>query len=519
MIRRLTGALARLPIVGAIRGWEPRSRKRDAFAGAAVAAVAVPQGLAYGSVAGLPPVYGLYAAMGGMLGFVLLSRGRVMVGPESSTAALSGATVAAFAAGDPGKAAELAALLGLLVGLVCLALSVLRLGFATDLLSRPVLYGYVVGVSLVVIVGQLPKLFGLTAEGSNIVSIVWHLILDIGDTSLVTLAFGAVLLVTTFLLQRRHLPVPVPLVIIVGATVVTAVLHLDQHGIAVVGPVPRGLPAPRLPELDFGHLGSLSTAAIGIGFVSFADSSALGRSFATRHKERYDVDHEIAAMGVADLVSSCVQGFVVSSSGSRTAVADGSGMVTQLAQLIAAVGVILVLVLLTPLLTLLPIVALAAVVIASTLSLLQSTELLALWRGWRSEAVLAIVTIAAVALAGVVPGLVLAVILALLNLARSSVRPHDAVLALDRGNDVYRDGKRLDDPAYEPGLLVYRVDAPCSSGTWPSCTIASGPCSRRPIRRCGGSCSTPRRSTRWTRPPRPSSGSCATSSMAPASTS
>lgn len=434
---------------------------RDLAAGLGVAAILVPQGMAYGQLAGLPPVTGLYAAAGAMLAFALFSGTRqVIVGPESSVSAISAATVGGMAGGDPALALALSAALAMLIGGLLIVAGLIRLGFIADLLSRPVLLGYVAGVALVVISSQLPRLFGFDVGGENVLTIVWRTAADIGRTNVPTLVLGVSALMLALVLRRTAPRFPSALLVVVLSTLASALLDLESHGVDVVGSVAGGLPPVGLPDVSAADLRGLMAGAGAIALVVYADTIATARSFAARHGETIDSDREARALGLANIGAGLTGGFGVSASGSRTAVNDSAGARSQVAQLVALAGLLITLLALTPLLTDLPSAALAAVVIAATLGLFDVAELRELWRLWRSEATLALVTLAAVAGLGVIPGLGIAVALAVVNLLYRASRPHDAVLAREHGQARYADIRRLEEPMAVTGLLVYRFDSP-----------------------------------------------------------
>jgi SulP family sulfate permease len=456
------GALARfLPITAALRGIREPGRRRDLAAGVGVAAILVPQGMAYGQLAGLQPVVGLYAALGAMVLFALLSRTRqLIVGPESSLAAISAATVGGLSRGDPAQALALSAMLALLVGAILIVAGLIRLGFLAEFLSRPVLLGYIMGVALTVISSQLEKIFGFKVDGSDFFTITWRIITHLGDTQVLTLVLGVGLIVVSVALQRFAPRVPAALVVLVLGTAISAVFDLRSHGVDVIGHVPAGLPSIGIPGVSLHEIRVLGTAAGPIALLAFADSIATARSFAAKHGEEVDANRESIALGFANVGAALTGGFASSSSGSRTAVNDAAGARSQLAQLVAAVGVAIVLLLLTGLLTELPLAALAAVVIAATVKLFDFRQLRELWRLWRSEAVLAVTTLLGVTILGVLAGLGLAVALAVVNLVYRTTAPHDAVLAQAERGMAFHDITRIAQPLPVTGVVIYRFDAP-----------------------------------------------------------
>lgn len=454
-------ARAPMTLARALRHYPRRWLTRDVVAGVAVAGMLVPQGMAYGQLAGLPPVTGLYAALGAMIAFALLSRTpRVIMGPDGATAALCAATIGPVAAGDPARALALAALLAILVGGFLVLAGLLRIGFLAEFLSRPVLAGYMMGLALTIIAGQLPRLFGFSVDGKDIFTVVVNIVRDLGHTQVTTLALGLALLVLSLVLARLAPRAPAALAVLVVGTAASAALDLSAHGVAVVGAVPAGLPSLSLPDVGIADARELITPACAIAMLVFADGVATARAFAVRHGETVDANRECLALGVGNLGAALTGGFTCSASGSRTAVNDGAGTRSQVSQLVAAAGVVITLLLFTSLLTELPLAALAAIVIAACTRLFDFGELRSLWRQWRSEAVLAVVTLIGVALLGVLAGLGLAVVLALVNLVYRNAFPHDAVLARDGEAGAFRDAEELEAPVTVPGLVIYRFDAP-----------------------------------------------------------
>jgi SulP family sulfate permease len=450
-----------LPITIALIGIRKPARRRDLAAGVGVAAILVPQGMAYGQLAGLQPVVGLYSALGAMVAFALVSRTRqLIVGPEASLAAISAATVGGLAHGDAARAAALSAMLALLIGAILVVAGLIRLGFIAEFLSRPVLLGYIMGVALTVIASQLEKIFGFKVKGSDFFTITWRIITDLGSTQVLTLVLGVGLIVVSLVLQRFAPRVPAALVVLVLGTVISAVFDLRSHGVDVIGHVPAGLPSIAVPGVSLHEIRALGTAAGPIALLAFADSMATARSFAAKHGEDVDANRESIALGLANVGAALTGGFASSSSGSRTAVNDAAGARSQLAQLVAAVGVAIVLLLFTGLLTELPLAALAAVVIAATIKLFDFPQLLELWRLWRSEAVLAVITLLGVTILGVLAGLALAVALAVVNLVYRTTAPHDAVLGQSERGMAFRDITRIDEPQAVKGVVIYRFDAP-----------------------------------------------------------
>ena len=441
----------------------PRAWLRDDLvAGVALTAVLVPVGMGYAEAAGLPAIAGLYATIGALVAYFLIGPSRILVlGPDSSLLPLVAAAVVPLAGGDPGRAIALAAALSIMGGILCLGAAIARLGFVTDLLSRPIRVGYMNGIALTILVGQLPKLCGFSVDAHDVISGVEGLgrgILD-GETVPIALAIGAMSLLVILGLRRVSRRIPGVLVAVVAAGVVVYVLGLSNQ-LGVVGEVPRGLPAIGLPAVSLSDLVALFPTALGIALISFADTSVISRSFAARRHERVDADHELAALGVVNIAGGLVGGFASSGSATRTPVAEAAGSRTQVTGLVGAGAILVLLVAVPGLLTPVPTAALAAVVVSAALSLFDVDGLRHLWRLRRSELGLALAAFLAVVFFGALPGIVAAIGLSLLNFIRRAWRPHDAVLGRVANYKGYHDVARHPDARHVPGLVLYRWDAP-----------------------------------------------------------
>ncbi len=450
-----------LPGVASLREYRGAWLRADVVAGVTVAAYLVPQCMAYAEVAGLRPVVGLWAAILPMAAYALLgSSPQLSVGPESTTAVMVATAVAPLAAGDPARYAALAAAAAVATGLVCLLAYAFRLGFLADLLSRPTLVGYMTGVALIMISGQLEKLTGVPVTGDTVVAEVGAFLTHLHRIHTPTLLLGAAVLL--FLLAGQiWLPrAPFQLGAVAASSVVVAVLHLQDRGIAVVGRIPAGLPHAGIPDVSLHDLLPLLVAALGVAVVAYSDNIVTGRAFALRNGHDVDANQELLALGVANLGAGITQGFPVSSSGTRTAVADRAGGRTQVTGLAALGVVLLVLVFFRSLLATFPAPALGAVVVQAALGLIEIPQLRRLARFRRSELGLALAAAAGVLLFDVLVGILIAVGLSIVDLLARIARPHDAVLGKVPGLAGLHD---VDDyPAAEttPGLVVYRYDAP-----------------------------------------------------------
>jgi high affinity sulfate transporter 1 len=433
----------------------------DLVAGVTVAAYLIPQVMAYAEVAGLPAVTGLWAVLGSMTVYAFIGSSRQLsVGPESTTALMTAAAVGPLAAGDPARYAALAAALGLVVAALCLVAWIGRLGFLADLLSKPVLVGYLAGVAVIMIAGQLEEFGGMTLEGDTPPATILSFVTNLGEAHGPTIALASVALVLLFVGSRLFPTAPVPLIVILLAAGVVAVFDLGSDGLALVGEVPPGLPALQVPDVTRADLTALVLPALGVTVVAYTDNALTGRAFATRGGYRVDANQELLALGGANAAAGIMQGFPVSSSGSRTVIGDSLGSRSQLYSLVAVAVVVLTLLFLGPLLATFPQAALAAVVIWAAVKLVDVPELRRIGRFRRSELVLALSTTAAVLVVDILYGVLVALGLSIVDLLHRVARPHDGVLGYVPGVAGMHD---IDDhPAARqmPGLVVYRYDAP-----------------------------------------------------------
>ena len=452
-----------VPGIRMLRTYRTRWLRSDLVAGIVLAAILVPQGMAYAELAGLPPVTGLYTTIACLVGYALMGPSRVLVlGPDSSVSPLIFAAITPLlAGGDPATAITLAGMLALFVGAIEIGLGVGKLGFVADLLSKEVQVGYMNGLAITIVVGQLPKLFGFSTEADGFVEDVEAFVAGLDQTDTTTLLLGLAVLAVLLglpLLTRR---IPAVLVAVVGATIVTALLGLGDEGVATVGALPQGIPTPSMPWTSFSDVAPLLAAAVGIVLVSLTDTIALSTSFAARRGEEVDPNQEMIGIGSANVAAGLFQGFAVSASSSRTAVAEQSGTKSQVTGLVGAVVVVVLLVFLPSLLSDLPQTALAAVVIGAAFSLMDVPILRKYLRVRRSALVLSLVATVGVVLFGVLQGILLAVVLSILLFFRRSWWPYGEILgheipALDGWHSV----ERYPDARQEPGILVFRWEAP-----------------------------------------------------------
>jgi len=432
---------------------------RDLLAGLTVAALALPSAMAYGQLAGLSPVNGLYTLLLPTVAYVFLGSSRILViGPEGATSTLVAAALLPLAVAGSDDAAELASMLALLVAACFLLARVLRLGWIADYFSRPVLIGYLHGVAVTLVIAQLGKLLGLDIDATEPLGRLWEVIRELGDVSGITLAVSIASLAAMFGL-RRFLPiVPGALVVVVGAIGASWALDLAAHGVATVGPVASGLPRPSVPTPPLGDIVKLVPAAFGLFLVSFADEILTARAFAGKRRETVRASQELLTMGAANAAAGFTQAFSVGASGARTAVNDAMGARTQIAGLFAAASIVVILLFLTAPVQYLPQAVLGAVIVAAGINIVDPGAWRALARIDRVEVAIAGVTMGCVVVFGVLQALVVAVGLSIIDTVRRSARPYDAVLGWVPHVEGYRDVSIHPAARVTPGVVVYRLD-------------------------------------------------------------
>lgn len=454
---------AALPIMPGLKrllSYQQTWLQTDVLAGVTVAAYLIPQCMAYGELAGVEPVRGLWAILPPMAIYALLgSSPQLSVGPESTTAVMTAAAIAPLVA-NGGDYAILASLLALIVGLTCVVGYVARLGFLAELLSKPILIGYMAGVALIMIVGQLGKIGGIGIEANTIFGTAIEFWQKLDRIHLPTFILAVLVLVFLLAIQRRFPTAPGPLLAVLLSTAAVAIFHLDRQGVAVVGAIEAGLPHFSLPQISIQQTFPLVASAIGIAFVGYSDNVLTARAFATRNRYKIDANQELLALGVANLGNGLMQGFPVSSSGSRTAIGNSLGSKTQMFSLVALVVVVAVLLFLRSLLALFPKAALGAIVIFAALKLIEIPEFLRLLRFRRSEFLLAAIATVGVLVTDILIGVVVVVGLSALDLLARVARPHDAVLGEVPGVPRLHDIEDWEGAKTIPGLVIYRYDAP-----------------------------------------------------------
>ncbi len=439
------------------RGWV----RGDVLAGIAVAAYLIPQVMAYAEVAGLPPVTGLWAISGSLIVYAILGSSRQLsVGPESTTALMTATAIAPLAAGDPAKYAGLAAALAIVVGALCILSRLGRLGFLSDLLSKPVLIGYMAGVAVIMIVSQLGKITRLGSTADSFLGDVAFYATHLTDTHVPTLLLAAGMLTVLLVVGRLFPRAPIPLIAMLLAIGVVTIFGLRQLGIEVVGTIPAGLPVPTVPDVSARDWSVLLLPAVGLAIVAYNDNILTGRAFASRNRYAVDGNQELLALGAANVAAGVMQGFPVSSSGSRTAIGDSLKSRTQLYSLVALAVVIVTVLFLRPVLASFPTAALGAIVIYAAIRLIDVAELRRLAGFRKSEFVIALATTVSVLVFDILYGILVAVGLSILNLLRRVARPHDAILGYEPGLAGMHDIDDYPDAKLVPGLIVYRYDSP-----------------------------------------------------------
>ncbi|WP_137822692.1 SulP family inorganic anion transporter [Pseudomonas sp. D(2018)] len=466
-------------------GWLPK----DLLAGLVLTAMLVPVGIAYAEASGVPGIYGLYATIVPLLAYALFGPSRIMVlGPDSALVAIILAVVLPASGGDPLRAITLASAMALVSGLVCIGAGLLRLGFITELLSKPIRYGYMNGIALTVLISQAPKLFGISFESAGPLRDTLHLFQALfdGKANWHAFAVGAGTL-AIILLLKRYPRVPGLLIAVVAATLVVGLFGLDAtHAVKVVGSLPEGLPSFSLPLIGAGDLGTVLVGGFAVALVSFADTSVLSRTYAARTRTRVDPNQEMLGLGVANLATGFFQGIPISSSSSRTPVAEAAGAQSQLTGVFGALGVALLLLLAPNLLQHLPNSALAAVVIAAAIGLFEFKDLRRIYRIQQWEFWLSVTCFVGVAVLGAVPGIGLAVVIAVIEFLWDGWRPHFAVLGRVDGIRGYHDVSRYPHARLVPGLVLFRWDAPlffANAELFHNCVLEAVANSPTPVRR------------------------------------
>ena len=454
-----------IPGIGAVRSYDRSWVSRDVVAGVVLTALLVPQGMAYAELAGLPAITGLYTSIMCLLGYAVFGPSRILVlGPDSSLGPMIAATILPLvgADGDPAKAVALASMLSLLVAVCMIGAGVGKLGFVADLFSKPTQIGYMNGLALTILVGQLPKLFGFSIDADTFVEDLRGFVEGVVDGETVTAALAVGLGGLAIILGFARIAPKVPgvLVAVVAAIAAVVVLGLGSEGVSLVGDLPQGFPPLTLPGVGLGDLSLLVAGALGITLVSLTDTISTSSAFAARTGQEVDANQEMIGIGAANLASGLFQGFPVSTSGSRTAVAEQSGAKSQLTGVVGALMIAAMLLFVPGLFRNLPQPVLASVVIAASLSLADVPATVRLWKQRRMEFGVSMAAFAGVTALGVLPGIAIAVAISILNVFRRMWRPYRVELGLVDGLEGYHDLTSHPEGETMDGLVVFRFDAP-----------------------------------------------------------
>ena len=451
-----------LPGLAVVRSYQLAWLRHDIVAGLVLTTMLVPVGVAYAEASGVPGIYGLYATIVPLLAYAMFGPSRILVlGPDSALAALILAVVVPLSAGDPQRAIALASAMAVVSGVLCIAAGVARLGFVTELLSKPIRYGYMNGIALTVILSQLPKLLGFSVPSEGVLRQAWATLNGVlsGKTNSVALLVGGGTLAAILLMQRRP-RIPAILIAVAAATAAVAGFGLASRGLSVLGALPQGLPAFSVPSFSLDDIASVLLGGFAVAVVSFADTSVLSRAYAARMRMKVDPNQEMVGLGAANLAAGFFQGIPISSSASRTPVAEAAGARTQLTGVVGALAIAVLLVAAPQLLASVPETALAAVVIAAAIGLIEVTDLRRIYRIQRWEFWLSIVCLAGVAVFGAVPGIAIAIVIAVIEFLWDGWRPHSAVLGRVSQLKGYHDINRYPQASLIPGLVLFRWDAP-----------------------------------------------------------
>jgi high affinity sulfate transporter 1 len=493
------GRLAR-PTTAAVSGWQrwvpgvriflnyqPAWALNDLVAGLVLTTMLVPVGIAYAEASGLPGIHGLYATIVPLLVYAVFGPSRILVlGPDSSLAAVILAVVLPRSGGDPERAVVLAAMMAIVSGTVCILAGLFRLGFITELLSKPIRYGYMNGIAFTVLVSQLPKMFGISIDSAGPLRNIWNITREVlgGAANWTTLLIGAGTFVLIRLLKRFP-RIPSLLIAVTAATLAVSLFRLEAVGVKVLGQLPQGLPSFALPWVGLADLGGVIVGGTAVALVAFADTSVLSRIYAAKTQTFVDPNQEMIGLGAANLAAGFFRGFPISSSSSRTPVAEASGAKTQLTGVVGAVAVALLVVLAPNLMQHLPTSALAAVVISSAVGLFEFRDLRRIYRIQRWEFWLSVACLIGVAVLGAIPGIGLAIVIAVIEFLWDGWRPHYAVLGRVDGIRGYHDLKRYPDARVVPGLVIFRWDAPlffANAELFQQCVLESVAASPTPVR-------------------------------------
>ncbi len=456
---RSKGPSRLVPLVSQLRGYNGRRFRVDAVAGLTVAALTLPSSMAYADVAGVPVTTGLYTLIIPVLIYaVLSSTPRTVVGPEGTVALVTGAAVAPIAGGDPAKWVALVSMLAVMTGLVFVVARLGKIGWMADYLSQAVLVGYIAGVAVVLIIGQLGKLTGIPGEGSNALQELWSYLTNLSAANSTTLAVGFASIAVLVVLNRFMPKMPAALIVVILGIAAAWYFDLADKGVALVGEVPQGLPPLEIPAVGMADVRALIVPAIGIFLVSFSDAILISRAIAAKNRETVDANQELLAFGVSNISAGFTAGMPIGASGSRTAVNDNMKVTSQVGGLVNAVTVALILLFLTGPIQYLPVSVLAAIIIVASIGIIESSAWITLRRSSRAEVAIAMATLALVLTVGVLTAIFVAVFLSIADVVRRVANPHDAVQGFVPSIGRYGNIASHPDAEVAPGIVIYRLD-------------------------------------------------------------
>ena len=454
-----------LPVIQWLPKYKRKLLRFDIIAGLTLAAFAIPDAMAFASLAGLPPEFGLYATIVALLAYFLFGTSRqTSVGPSSSEAILVATVIGVIAVGDPARYISLAALAALMVGVIAIIAWVLRLGFLVNLISGPVLKGFMVGMGIVIIVNQLPKLLGITGAPTDFLAKIFFMLQHLGDANLYVVAIGIGGIILVLALERKFPKVPSTLIIIILAIFLMSVTNLVERGVHIVGEIPQGLPSFVIPECTAQDVSTLLPLALALFILFYMDLSILGRTYGRKHRYHVDTDQELLAIGASSISTGLFQGFPIGGSFSKSAVNDRSGARTQLAGAVAALAAAIVLMFFTGFFYNLPHTILAALIIVAVINMVDFKGLFRIGQISKRELSIAVATLGGVLVFGILSGVIIGVLLTFIDLLYRITRPHTAVLGRIPGTEIYGDFERRPEKEDIPGVLIIRVDAPLVFG-------------------------------------------------------
>lgn len=452
--------MIKVPGLTLIKNYKTEWFSKDLVAGLSVAAIAMPVGIAYAGITGLPVQTGLYSCILPMIAYAMFgSSKQLIVGPDSATCLLVASSIAPLAAVGSAEYNSLSVFLALIVGVLCILFGALRFDFIANFLSKPILNGYLNGLAISIIAGQLGKVFGYDIKTSGLLRMMDQFFSQINETHFTTLTIGAGAFAMLRIFKRFIPKIPAPLFVVIAGIAVVYFMGLDKEGVRIVGSIPAGLPEFGIPDVDLGSAGELVMDALGIVLISYCSFMLTNKSFAAKNRYDIDANQDFYALGIANISSGLSQGFAISGADSRTAVVDSAGGKTQIASVVGAVTMIMILLFLTSPLEYLPIPVLGAIVISASIGLFNFEYLKVLYKVNREEFILAIITSLCVISIGVLPAVIVAVGLAMLRLITRSSHPHDAVLGKIQGSDSYHDILEYPEAETIEGVLIYRYDS------------------------------------------------------------